>query len=69
MASKTLTISVTHEDYDYLNEDGLLSPTSIFRVAMQQIRESRENLQEEIKRLRIANSVLQTKLLDAQDGK
>jgi hypothetical protein len=69
MASKTLTISVTQEDYDYLNEDGLLSPTSIFRVAMQQIRESRENLQEEIKRLRIANSVLQTKLLDAQDGK
>lgn len=69
MASKTLTISITQEDFDYLAQDGLLSPTSIFRVAMQQIRESRENLQEELKRLRIANKVLQDKLLEATDGK
>lgn len=68
MAAKTLTISVSEEDMKYLEEDGLLSPTSIFRVALENIRNSRLSLQDEIKRLRFANKVLQDKLLEATDG-
>ncbi len=65
MTAKTLTISISQADFDYLKEDGLLSPSKIFQVALSNIRESRENLKDEVKRLRIANRVLQEKLLES----
>jgi len=67
MTAKTLTISMSEADFKYLQEDDLLSPSKIFQVALNNIRESRANLQDELKRLRVANQVLQNKLLYTVD--
>ena len=69
MTAKTLTISMSEEDFKYLQEDGLLSPSKIFQVALFQLRESRASLKEENNRLIHANRVLQAKLLEATDLK
>lgn len=69
MPSKILSISISQEDYDYLQEDGFLSPSKIFQTALNNIKESREGLAEQVKRLTVANSVLQRKLLEAQDAR
>lgn len=50
MASKTLTISVPEDIFEYLKEDALLSPSKIFQVAVQNIKDNRENLREELKK-------------------
>ena len=69
MTAKILTISIPQEDMDYLNENPLLSPSKIFQVALNNLREQRKNFEAEIKQLRVANNVLQIKLLEAQSDK
>lgn len=65
MVAKTLTISISEEDKKYLDEDGLLSPSKIFQVALSNIRDNRENLTEQLKQKRLQCNVLQEKLLKA----
>jgi len=69
MVAKILTISIPQEDMEYLNDNPLLSPSKIFQVALNNLREQRKNFDEEIKRLQHANRVLQNKLLEATDGR
>lgn len=49
--SQKITISVSNEDKEYLRNDGLLSPSKIFQVALHNIKENRENLKERIRQL------------------
>lgn len=67
MASKTLTISVPQADFDYLQEDGLLSPSKIFQVALKNIKESRSDVTKEVKKLRGVNRMIQDRLLIATE--
>ena len=47
MPAKTLTISLSEDDFNFLKKDDLLSPSKIFKVAMLNIKLSREGIQEE----------------------
>jgi len=51
--SKILSISISNEDKNYLDSDGLLSPSKIFQSALHNIKENRENLKDRIKQLEI----------------
>ena len=67
MGAKTLTISMSEEDFKYLQEDGLLSASKIFQVALHNIKTNREQDVNMIKRLQNQNKVLQEKLFEAQE--
>jgi hypothetical protein len=67
MGAKTLTISMSEEDYDYLMKDDLLSPSKIFQVALNNIREQRKNFEQRIKILQIKCDRLQEELLKANE--
>jgi len=68
MTAKTLTISLNEEDWAYLDDDDLLSPSKIFRSAMFQIKEGRSSLQKENKLLHQKIKMMQEKIFDLQDG-
>lgn len=51
--TQRITISISNEDKEYLNQDKLLSPSKIFQSALHNIKENRQNLRERIKQLEI----------------
>lgn len=67
MGAKTLTISINEEDWAYLQDNDLLSPSKIFRSAMFQIKEGRSSLKKENKLLWSKNKILQEKVFELQD--
>jgi len=67
MVAKTLTISMSEEDYEYLKNDDLLRPSAIFQTALDNIREQRKNWDSEIKMLRAKCKVMQNKIFELQD--
>lgn len=67
MVAKTLTISMSEEDYIYLGKDSMLSPSKIFQVALHNIRENRKNWDEQIKMLRMKCEVMQKKIFELND--
>jgi len=67
MVAKTLTISMSEEDWEYIKEDGLLSPSKIFQVALHNIRENRKSDIIQINLLRNKCNVLQKKVFELQD--
>jgi len=64
---KVISISLNKEDEDYLEKDELLKPSSIFRMAMQNIRESRKNLKEDYDKLLFRYKTLENKYFDLQE--
>ena len=69
MGAKTLTISINQEDWAYLQDDDLLSPSKIFRTAMFSIKEGRSSIKKENKLLWQKNKVLQEKVFELQEVK
>jgi len=67
MTAKTLTISMSEEDYEYLKEDGLLSPSKIFQVALHNVRENRKQDINQIKVLQNKCKILQEKVFELED--
>jgi len=67
MGAKTLTISISEEDFDYLKSDGLLSPSKIFQVALSNLKDNRANLQQELQRKRVQAEKLQQNLTKATE--
>ena len=67
MVAKTLTISMSEEDYEYLKEDGLLSPSKIFQVSLHNIRENRKSDIIQINLLRNKAKILQAKVFELED--
>lgn len=67
MTAKTLTISMSEEDYEYLKEDGLLSPSKIFQVALHNIKENRRSDIIQINLLRNKCKILQDKVFELED--
>jgi len=68
MAAKTLTISISQDDYDYLQEDSLLSPSKIFQVALANIKDNRKNFSDQVKKLQIANQRLEARIRELEGG-
>lgn len=66
MVAKTLTISMSQEDFDYLQEDTLLSPSKIFQVALEGIKNNRKNLNEQVKKLQIVNDRLYARIKELE---
>jgi hypothetical protein len=66
MGAKTLTISMSEEDFNYLREDGLLSASKIFQVALDNIKENRSSLKEQVEILQKKCQTLQYKLFEEQ---
>ena len=67
MTAKTLTISMSQEDYEYLKQDGLLSASKIFQVALANIKINREQDINQIRLLQNKCNILQTKVFELQD--
>lgn len=67
MAAKRLSISVSEEDFEYLEKDQLLSPSKIFQQSLRTIRENRLNLNDRIKVLLRKCDVMQTRIFELED--
>jgi len=69
MASKIISISITEDDYNYLQQEDLLSASKIFQQALRNIREQRIGLKERIELLSRKCQTLQNKVFELEDGK
>lgn len=67
MATKIISISVSEEDFNYVNDDSELSPTSIYRSALHKIKENRIGLKEMVNTLQKKCSVMQKRIFELQD--
>jgi len=69
MTAKTLTISMSEKDFNYLKQDAHLKPSHIFQVALKQIKENRSSLKEQNELLLKKCNRLQEELFKLQEEK
>lgn len=68
MSRKIITISISEEDYNYIKDDGYLSPSKIFQIALNNIKENRMGLKEQNKVLESKIRAMQQRIFELQDG-
>lgn len=64
---KIISISVTERDWDYVMEDDILKPSSIYRSAVESIRLHRQGDVDKIKQLQNQNKIIQKSLFEEQE--
>ena len=67
MASKIISVSIKPEDFEYLINDGGLSPSKILQSSIKQIRENRSGLKEQIQIWQTKCRVMQERILIQDD--
>ncbi len=65
--AKIISISLNKEDYEYLKQDELLSPSKIFQVALHNIKQNRQLFEERLKKSEQIRAMIQDKLLKATE--